>query len=75
MALLVKCPTLGFDSGRDLTVGWFEPWVGLRADGAEPAWGFLSLSLSPSLSALLTLSPSKINKYKLKKKIRKLSPV
>ena len=56
MAQLVTRLTLGFSSGHDLTVREFEPGIGLRAGGAEPAWD----SLSPSLSAPppLTLSVS-----------------
>ena len=46
VAQLVKRPTLDFDAGHDLTVGEFEPQMGLCADGVEPAWD----SLSPSLS-------------------------
>ena len=49
----VKCLTLGFGSGHDLTVGEFK----LQApDSVEPAWG----SLTPSLSAppLLVLALS-----------------
>ena len=64
MAQSVEHPTLGFGSGRDLTVCEFEPQVGLRADNAEPAWDFLSPSLSapPLLSLSLSLSLSlKIN--------------
>ena len=56
----VKRPTLGFSSGHDLRVHYFEPRVGLCTDGTEPAWD--SLSLSPSLSApphlMLSLSLS-----------------
>ena len=46
-AQFVDLLTLGFGSGRDLTVCEFEPRVRLCADSAEPAWD----SLSPSLSA------------------------
>ena len=42
----VEHPTLGFGSGHGLMVRGFEPHVGLRADGLEPAWDSLSLSLS-----------------------------
>ena len=37
VAQLVKRPTLHFDSGRDLTVHGFKPYVGICADRAEPA--------------------------------------
>ena len=61
---MVKHPPLGFNSGDDLTVRRFEPHVGLRADGVEPAWDSLSFSFSPSPAhGSLTLSLSlKINK-------------
>ena len=52
MAQLVKCPTLDFGSGHDLTVREFEACIRLCADSAEPAWD----SLSPSLSAPPTLA-------------------
>ena len=39
-------PTIGFDSGHDLTVCEFKPNIGLCTDNAEPAWH--SLSLPPS---------------------------
>ena len=50
-----------FDSGHDLRVHEFEPYVGLFADSSEP--GAASDSVSASLSAppLLVLS-QKINK-------------
>ena len=53
---LVKCLTLDFGSGYDLTVRGIEPCVRLCTDNMEPAWD----SLSPSLSQPLSLS--KINK-------------
>ena len=45
MAQSVKRQTLGFGSGRDLTVREFRPRVGLCADSLEPGWD-LSLPLS-----------------------------
>ena len=54
--------TLDFDSGHDLTVRGIELHVGLCADGAEPAWDPLSLSLSAppySLAHMFSLSLSK----------------
>ena len=61
MAQLVKHLTLEFGSGHDLTVHGIEPFIGLCADCAEPAWEFsVSLSLCPSLPR--SLSVSKINK-------------
>ena len=49
MAQSVKCPTLGFGSGHDLTVHGFKPHFRLCAGSAEPAWDslFLPLSLPP----------------------------
>ena len=52
-------PPLDFGSGHDLTVGGFEPRVGLQAGSTDPAWNSLSPSLSLSLSAPPAL---KINK-------------
>ena len=37
--------SLGFGSGHDLAVRGFEPRVGHRADGVEPAWDSLSVPL------------------------------
>ena len=56
----VKCPTLDFSSGPNLTVREFKPCVGLCADNAKPAWDPVSLSLPlPHLCSLsLSLSPS-----------------
>ena len=47
MAQSVKRLTLDFSSGHDLTVRVFEPLMGLRADGEEPAWNSLSLPSPP----------------------------
>ena len=46
MVQSVKRLTLDFDPGRDLTVCGIELCVGLYTDSVEPAWDFLSLSLS-----------------------------
>ena len=58
MAQAVKCPTLEFGSGHDLTVDEFDPNIGSALAGWDP--------LSPSLSApcplTLSLPLSKINK-------------
>ena len=51
---LVKCLTLGFSSGHDLTVHETESHVRLCADGVEPAWDSLSLLLSLSAPPLLS---------------------
>ena len=60
---LVKCPTLDFGSGHDLTVCGFEPRTGLYADSAEPAWDSLSHSQLLPCSHVHTLSLSlQINK-------------
>ena len=65
MAQLVKCPTLDFGSGVDLTVGAFDPRVGLSAINMEPILDPLCLSVCPSpalaLSLSLSLSKIKIN--------------
>ena len=46
MAQSVECLTLGFGSDPDLTVRGFEPCIGLRPAGVEPAWDSLPLPLS-----------------------------
>ena len=63
MAQLVKCWTLGFSSGHDLTVCETEPQVGLCDDSVEPACDSLSPSLSapPQLELMHPLSLKKIN--------------
>ena len=53
VAQSIKCPTLELTSGHDLMVHEFKSHVGFCDDSVEPAWDFLSLSLS------LSLSPSK----------------
>ena len=58
VAQLVKCLTLDFSSGHDLTVCETEPHVGLCADGAEPAWDSFSPSLSAPPLLMLVLSCS-----------------
>ena len=37
MGQVVKCPTLDFSSGHDLTVQEFEPHFGLYDDSVKPA--------------------------------------
>ena len=61
MAQSVKHLTLDLGSDHDLMVCEFEPHIGLCADGAEPAWDsvFLSLCLSPTCVHTRSL---KINK-------------
>ena len=49
-ALLVKCPTVDFNSGHDLTAREIEPCVVFCLDIMEHAWDSYSLSLSLSLS-------------------------
>ena len=51
VAQSVKHLALDFSSSHDLTVREFEPRIRLWADGAEPAWDSLSLSLSAPLPA------------------------
>ena len=45
VAQSVKCPTIDFGSGHDLTVHEFEHHTGLHSDSAEPAWDSVSLPL------------------------------
>ena len=59
VAQSVKCLTLGFDSGHDLTVRGFEPHLGLCVDGMEPAWDSLSLPFSLPLPCSLSLKTNK----------------
>ena len=46
VAQSVKHLTLGFGSGHDLMIRGFEPHIRICADSVEPAWDFLSPSLS-----------------------------
>ena len=58
MAQSVKCPTLDFGSGHDLTVHEMEPRAGLCCavlTSVVPAWDSLSLSLSASTRLALSL--------------------
>ena len=59
VAQLVKCLTLDFGSGRDLTVCDFEPRIGLHVDTVDLLGIFSLLSLPPH--------SLKINKYTFKK--------
>ena len=56
MAQLVKCPTLDFSLGHDLTVCEFKSRGALCAGSVEPAWDSLSLSLCPSLTHAVSVS-------------------
>ena len=58
MDLLVRRPTLDFDSGHDLMVREFEPHIGFFTDSMELAWDSFSFSLSQSLPCSLSLSLS-----------------
>ena len=52
MAQLVKCPTRGFGSGRDLIVCEFKPCIGLCAEST----GLLGIiSAAPPLGLTLSL--------------------
>ena len=62
VAQSVKYPTLDFGSGDDLTVHEFESHVELWADSMEPAWDFLTPSLSLSLFCSCSLSNISKNK-------------
>ena len=53
VAQLVKCLTLDFGSGHDLTIREFEPQIVLCTKSVEPNWD----SLSPSLSDPPSLTP------------------
>ena len=64
MAQSVKRPSLDFSSGHDLMDCEFEPCIRLCADSREPAWDFLSPSLSASPLLMFTCSLSKLNKLK-----------
>ena len=55
MAQSVDCLTFDFGSGHDLAVCEFKPRIGVRPDGAEPAWESLSPSLSVPPSLILVL--------------------
>ena len=57
-----------FGSGRDLTVGEFEPRTGsvLTSQSLEPVFGFC-VSLSPCPSLVCPLSPS-VSRINIKKK-------
>ena len=61
VAQSIKCLTLDFGSGHDLTVCGFWPCVGLYANSAKPAWDSLSLSLSvpPSPPLMLSISQNR----------------
>ena len=66
VARSVKCLTLDFSSGHDLTILEFEPQVGLCTNSPQPAWDSVSPSLCPSPAGTLSLSLSKY--INLKKK-------
>ena len=66
MVQSVKCLTLDFGSGHDLTIVGLSPALG-SALSMEPAWNSLSLSLSLSLP-LLDLRAVSQNKHLKKKK-------
>ena len=53
VAQSVKCPTLGFGLGHELTDHEIEPCVKLCMDSKEPAWDSLSLFLPLSTLALV----------------------
>ena len=60
----IKCSTLGFSSGHDLTVRGFEPCIELRDGSAGPAWDSVSL---PPLLHSHCLSKQTNKQTKLKK--------
>ena len=55
VAQVVKRPTLDFHPGHDLTVGGFQPHVGLCVDSVESACDSLSPSVSASPQPALSL--------------------
>ena len=57
MAQSVKRPTLGFDTGHDLTGHELEPHIGLGAEITETALNLSCLPLSLSLSLSLSAPP------------------
>ena len=66
VAQVVKCPTLDFGSGHNLTVHGIKPQVRLPTDSVEPARDSLYLSFcsSPMLALAHSLSQNKtINKH------------
>ena len=71
MAQSLRHPALNFGSGHNLTVGEFEPHIGLCADNMEPAWDYLSPSFSapPLLALSLSLSLSLSKSVNLTKHI------
>ena len=58
VAQLVKCPSLDFGSGHDLTVHGIKLCIRLYADSTESAWD----SLSPSLPLPYLLALNKLKK-------------
>ena len=50
--------TLDFGLGHDLMVHRFVPNIGLCTDSVEPAWDFLSSSLSDPLLSVCAFFPS-----------------
>ena len=61
VAQSIECPTLDFGSGYDLMVVGSSPALG-SVLGMEPAWDYLSPSLSATPPLMLALS-FKINKH------------
>ena len=64
MAQSVKCPTLDFGSGHDLTARESKSLIGLCTHNAEASWYSVSLSLCPSPACSISI---KINTHKLKR--------
>ena len=59
VAQSVKCQTLDFGSGHDLTVHEFKSCIGLHTDSTEPAWDSLSLPLPLPLPCSCMFPPNK----------------
>ena len=72
MAQSVEHPPLDFGSGHDLMVHEIEPRGGACAEGPEPAWDSLSLSVCLSSTCTLCLCLSlKINIKKTQNYLKK----
>ena len=56
VAQSVKCQTLSFGSGHDLTVGEFQPYLALCASDMEPTWDSLSPSFCPTSTHAVSVS-------------------
>ena len=67
VAQSVKRPTLGFNSGHDLTDPEFKPCIRRHAGTVQPAWDSNSLSIPFLLCSCIALSQNKERKEKKRK--------